>query len=57
MVNVKPGYRTTEFWVVGLPGLLLSVVSGLTDWGLNLPGWAGPIMAGIYALTRGFVKK
>lgn len=54
--NKKPGYRTSEFWLVGLPGLLLTLVEGLSGYGLNLPSWAGPIMGGLYAISRGITK-
>lgn len=56
MEKPKPGYRTTEFWVAGLPGLILTVVGGLTEWGVHLPSWAGPIMVCLYALSRGLTK-
>ena len=56
MEKLKPGYRTTEFWVVGVPGLILTVVAGLTEWGVDLPSWAGPIMTVMYALSRGVAK-
>jgi len=54
---VKAGYRTTEFWLVGVPGLLVTVAQSLMGWGLVLPGWAGPAMAGLYAISRGLAKK
>jgi len=56
MEPTKPGYRTTEFWITGVPGLILTLVSGLTDWGVNLPSWSGPIMLVLYALSRGLTK-
>lgn len=53
---MKPGYKTTEFWVTSLAtaGALIGSLSGL------LPGNAGvigaAIAAGCYAISRGLVK-
>jgi len=55
--KIKPGYRTTEFWLVGLPGLLLTALQGLSQQGLQIPDWSGPIMAAVYAIGRAFAKK
>ncbi len=57
MSEVKPGYRTTEFWVSGVPGLLITILQALGSYGVPLPTWVGPIMAAGYALSRGLAKK
>jgi hypothetical protein len=54
---MKPGYRTTEFWISGVPGILLTVGQALLDFGVPFPSWVGPIMAAIYALSRGIAKR
>jgi len=55
-MNPKPGYRTTEFWIAGLPGIILTVLTALQTSGLSIPAWSGPIMAVLYALSRGLAK-
>lgn len=57
MADNKPGYRTTEFWIAGVPGLLLTILQGLLQWGVPLPGWVGPVMTIAYALSRGLAKQ
>lgn len=53
---MKPGYKTTEFWVSALTtgGALIGALAGV------LPGAAGIIAAsiagGLYAVSRGLVK-
>lgn len=53
---MKPGYKTTEFWVTALAtaGALIGSISGA------LPGNAGvigaSIAAGCYAISRGLAK-
>lgn len=54
--KTKPGYRTTEFWMVGVPGLILTIFEFLAGSGLNFGSWAGPIMGGLYAISRGLSK-
>lgn len=54
--KTKPGYRTTEFWLAGIGGLLATVIEIITAGGLPLPNWAGPLMMGLYALSRGLAK-
>ena len=56
MAEIKPGYRTTEFWLAGVGGLLATVIETITAGNLPLPGWAGPVMMSIYALARGLAK-
>ncbi len=55
-MNPKPGYRTTEFWTVGLPGIVLTILTALQTQGLSIPVWSGPVMAVLYALSRGLAK-
>ena len=53
---MKPGYKTTEFWVSALTtgGALIGALAGV------LPGTAGIIAAsisgGLYAISRGLAK-
>ena len=56
MAEIKPGYRTTEFWLAGIGGLLVSVIETITGGGLPLPPWAGPILMAIYGISRGLAK-
>jgi hypothetical protein len=53
---VKPGYKTTEFYVALLV-ILGSFVSTLAG---NLPdryaAWASAVAGGLYALSRGLAK-
>jgi hypothetical protein len=54
---VKPGYRTTEFWLTALTSV--SAVAGTLS-GV-IPGTVGGILATVstvaYALSRAFVKR
>lgn len=52
----KPGYKTTEFWLVAIPGAITTVLQLIGQSGLTLPGWAGPAMAAAYAVARGLAK-
>jgi len=56
MEKIKPGYRTTEFWLAGVGGLLATVIEIITAGNLPLPNWAGPVMMSLYALSRGMAK-
>jgi len=53
---MKPGYKTTEFWVSALTtgGALIGALAGA------LPGTAGIVAAsisgGLYAVSRGLAK-
>jgi hypothetical protein len=53
---MKPGYKTTEFWVA----LLVIVGSTLSTLAGNLPdkyaALASSIAGGLYALSRGLAK-
>jgi hypothetical protein len=53
---MKPGYKTTEFWVA----LLVIVGSTLSTLAGNLPdkyaAFASSIAGGLYALSRGLAK-
>lgn len=53
---MKSGVKTTEFWLVGVPGLILTIGEVLTQAGLGLPSWAGTIMTVAYAISRGMGK-
>ncbi len=55
-MDLKPGYRTTEFWVAGIPGIIITALNGLQAWDLNFPVWIGPIMTVFYVLSRGLAK-
>jgi len=52
----KPGWKTTEFWVTAVPGLLVTILEPIMNSGLALPGWAGPALMAVYALARGMAK-
>lgn len=56
MAEIKPGYRTTEFWLAGIGGLLVTIIESVTGGGLSLPSWAGPLLMAIYAVARGLAK-
>jgi len=56
MAEIKPGYRTTEFWITGIGGLLTTMIEIITAGGLPLPGWAGPVLMAIYGISRGLAK-
>ncbi len=57
-MTVKPGYKTTEFWVTVLTYVVnLANVTGLWDWTSN---WHSGVLMGVagaaYKVARGLAK-
>lgn len=50
--GVKPGIKTTEFWVT--VGTIGAGVAGILPF--TLPGWAVAAIAAAYAIARGLAK-
>ena len=56
-MDIKAGYKTTEFWVA-VSGMVAGVLASIQGY---LPAesaaWAGAIIAGLYAFSRGLAKQ
>ena len=52
----KSGWKTTEFWVA-VSGLVASVVAAVQGYlPAEAAAWAGAVIAGLYAFSRGLAK-
>ena len=56
MIQLKPGYRTTEFWVTSLTSLaaLIAALSG--NLSPRYAAIAAAVSSGLYGVSRGLAK-
>jgi len=59
--NIKPGYKTTEFWMASIAGIVGMVIASgaFADGGvvLQVAGFVGSALAAMgYGISRGFAK-
>lgn len=54
---VKPGYRTTEFWVTTLTSLAALVAALSSHLAPRYAAIAAAVSSGLYALARGLAKR
>ena len=55
-MGLKPGYRTTEFWVTALTVAGLVIASATTSLAPRYAALGAAISAGLYAVARGLAK-
>ncbi len=54
---MKPGYKTTEFWISLLAAIVPVVGPVAQQVGPQTSAWVGAIAAAGYALSRGLAKQ
>lgn len=53
----KSGWKTTEFWVA-VSGMVAGVVAAVQGYlPAEAAAWAGAVIAGLYAFSRGLAKQ
>ena len=54
---IKAGWKTTEFWVA-VSGMIAGVIAAVQGYlPAEAAAWAGAIIAGLYAFSRGLAKQ
>ena len=54
---IKAGWKTTEFWVA-VSGMIAGVIAAMQGYlPAEAAAWAGAIIAGLYAFSRGLAKQ
>jgi hypothetical protein len=56
VTHLKPGYQTTEFWVVALTDVGLVIASASTSLAPRYAAIGSAIATGLYATSRGLAK-